>query len=402
MKNSLILGVLAVFLIVAILFFSAPTNASSSWIVQPISDSSFAPNAIVVDSQDRPHIAYTQWVMGNPHNKTTWSPRDGLDSVIYSSWNGTIWTNQTVATDAAFVDMSLDSHDNAHILFKSLWGMTDQRLMYAVWTGNNWNIQDTGAQGTYDASLVLDSSDNPHIAFIDFNGETGDLVLKYASLSGSSWNTQIVDSTNISFTCDLKLDSQNNPHIMYETNIISRNASDQESVKYAFYSNSSGWISQNTIQVPDQNIEFSNIVLDQNDYPYFSYGNNVVNWNGSGWSVHSFSSVFNSSVSYGGCFLTLDKQNHPCLEVIVGKDYASELVYLRWSGTNWNTQSVYLNPEYVGPLTLDSKDNPHMLFYRGVPGGAYPPLISSMYATSNGTITNLLLQSFLHGQFPYS
>jgi hypothetical protein len=173
---------------------------------------------------------------------------------------------------------------------------------------------------------------------------------------------------------------------MYETNIISRNASDQESVKYAFYSNSSGWISQNTIQVPDQNIEFSNMVLDQNGYPYFSYGSDVVNWDGSGWSVHSFSSAFNSSVSYDGCFLTLDKQNHPCLEVIiVGKDYASELVYLRWTGTNWKTQSVYLNPAYVGPLTLDFKDNPHLLFFSGVPGGAYDRSISFLYAASTGT-----------------
>ena len=382
MRISQKCALLAAIIVLVTGFLALPARASSSWNVQPISDSIFEPASIVVDSQDRPHIAYTQFVSGNPHNITTWSPRDGTDSVIYLSWNDTTFTEQTVATDAALVDLVLDSLDFAHLLYKGMWENSGH-LMYATWTGSNWNIQDTGIQEVYDVSIALDSQDNPHIAYIVYDSPIGDLVLKYSTRTGASWSTQIVDSNNIAFHCDLKLDLQNNPHIMYQTMIPIDNARDIEKVKYAIRSESSGWVTY-TFEVPQENIEFSNMALDQNGYPYFSYGHNVVNWNGSGWNTHSFASAFNSSVvGYDVSFITLDKQSNPCLDVgITVKEGDSAIVFIKWSGTRWVTQTVSMNFG-AGPLTLDSKDNPYILLDRGV--GGYPPLTGLSYATKQNS-----------------
>jgi hypothetical protein len=371
-SKSIALVLVALFLTSLItVIFVLPITASPVSTVQTLSNIALnGPIGIAVDSHNNPHIAYTERI-------ANWSdyPSYGKNYVIYANWNREIWINQTAATDAAFIDMALDSHDNAHILFKSLGGMTDQHLMYAVWTGHNWNIQDTGAEGIYDASLALDSSDNPQIAFTDYNGETGNVVLKYASWSGSYWNTQIVDPINIYYICNLKLDSQNKPHIMYQTLKVSYNPyNSSEALKYATFNSTFGWV----IQIVGQNIEFMNMVLDSDGYPHFSRltegGLTDTSWNGTAWNDKAIN-VAASDRSY----IALDKQDNPYIE--------SAGRIARWTGTAWdvrtvdNTSSIFTN----GPIVVDSEGNPHMCYLvYGAAGGEAP--YDLVYATTDISI----------------
>jgi hypothetical protein len=371
--------VLVLLMLTGAYIFDVQVGASSVWKIQTISNSVFSPSDIVVDSNDYPHIAYTNWTMGNPHHRTDWSPRDGLDCVIYLSWNGTTWINQTAVTDAAFEDLALDSFNNVHILCETYSG----GLTYASWTGYSWQLQIIDKEG-FGSSLALDSWGNPHVAYLTNGNATSHFFLKYSSWTGSSWNTQIIDapSEGMTYSASLKLDALNQPHIMYNTLTISYHSyNSSEVIKYATFHDHSGW----TIQTVDQNIELGNMVLDSNGFPHFLSQDSYFSWTGSDWKNQPVLLDLNSTAILENGYCTLDKQNYPQIDYCIsyeGTD-ASTLTFERWTGTQWDIQTAGQNfPEYAGPIAVDSKGNPHILYYTGVPGGAYPPLVSLMYTTT--------------------
>ena len=104
-------------------------------------------------------------------------------------WNGTSWNTQTVELGAfdtlvgECCSLALDSHDNPHITYYE-WKYVDRdtaygNLKYASWTGTAWSIETVDTYTDMDSSLALDSSDNPHITYVDYS----DFYLKYISLS---------------------------------------------------------------------------------------------------------------------------------------------------------------------------------------------------------------------------
>ena len=128
--------------------------------------------------------------------------------------------------------------------------------MYAVWTGSNWSIQTVDENGTSYGSVILDSSNNPHIAYTD--GQ----VLKYARWTGNNWNIQTVDIYDGISYSSLALDSKNIPYILYTA----------ESSKLAVYNNSS-WSIQTISNISNLSDihRFGNIVIDSEDNPHFIY-----------------------------------------------------------------------------------------------------------------------------------
>ncbi len=325
--------------------FLVPTHAAPAWTIQTISNSALGLSSIVVDSNNNPHIAYTEWVAGN---RSDYNSRNGRDYVIYASWNGSIWIYQTVAQDAAFLDFVLDSNDNAHILYKTQ--STSEGLVYASWTGYDWSRQTVDEEGL-ESSLALDSAGNPHIAYFTNGNTTSAFFLKYTIWTGSSWSTQIVDAGGMTYLPSLKLDAQNHPHIMYETLTVTPTNSSEE-LKYAAFNNASGW----TIQTVGQNIDFRNMVLDSNGYPHFSCateeGLTYASWNGSGWSMQPV----NVNAVSGESYLALDKQNYPHIDF---SNIPGSEMYARWTGKTWDIQTVNgsLSP---GPIAIDSNGNPHI------------------------------------------
>jgi hypothetical protein len=265
-------------------------------------------SSIAIDSNNKPHIAYTYY--------SNFTRNSNQTSLKYASWIGSTWNIQTIdsSDNLSAISLFLDSNDNPSLSY-----MAGSSLNYASWAGSTWNIQTIDSRcnvGGGSNSLFLDSIGNPHLAY------SAQGSLKYASWIGSTWNIQTIDSGSFA-SCSLKLDSTDNPHISYHdmSNITNLSIT---SLKYA------SWIGSTwNIQIIDSKGHvggFNSLALDDEDNPCISY-------------YKSITKIANLTRIEDG-----------------------DLMFAKWNGTNWTTETVISTGEVgqYSSLALDSEQNPHL------------------------------------------
>jgi hypothetical protein len=268
---------------------------NSKWDIQTVDLNSpywQASNSLALDKNGNPNICYI-----NP------------SGAMYAKWTGTNWDKEYISNwgAASVISITLDSHGSPY----AFWcggGETDYaNIVNGKWIPSRVAYDSTGGgfiafdmndkqhiciafsgvgsssgiryfssltPGTYlgdgqsvcddcygSFSMALDPSGNPHVCYYAKNG-----VIKYASLSGSSWSLQTVDSHTKSYspssdlhTISLAIDSKGNPHMSYYNG---------ENLMYASYANSK-W---NT-QVVCANVNSSSLALDSQGNPHICYLN---------------------------------------------------------------------------------------------------------------------------------
>jgi hypothetical protein len=322
---------------------------------------------IVLDSNNNPTIGY--------------SPR-------YATLKGAEWIIKERPM-GWLTDLKLDAENNPHIMLDP--GVYSP-LTYAKWTGTKWLTQTIpSTERSVYASLALDSSGNPHVAYTYGEG------LKYASWTGSSFNVETVDASYIenAFMLSLILDKNNVPYILYANSSQYQDdvrAYNLLNVKLAALKDSS-W----SIKPVFANYNFSscwNMVLDSKGYPQFiatlpqlrtQFSKILyISWDGSTWNTQTV--VLEADLDNRG-FLALDAQDNPNI-VYTTRD--NEVIYVYWTGNDWKNQTVPTdNLVYVidGPcyLALDSNGNPHISFRGPMPGQQHWAEASILYACATGT-----------------
>jgi hypothetical protein len=319
--------------------------------------------AFCLDSNNNPHVAYTQG-----------DPRD-TQYLTYASWNGSAWNKQKIAQDSNIRDLALDSQNNPHILFVDNGeNRSNNGLKYASWTGSNWSIQPVVVDGGSSSCLALDSSDVPHVAYLGSQEDQnlpnyGQPTLKYASWNGSSWSIQTIESTYkntiFDYPLSLTLDSDGNAHIMFEEDIPNFSQAEfYHSIRYAV-SDGQNW----SIQTVFENASFGNMVLDNSGNPYFTYSNddspNVLrcaHWNGANWETQFVASTF--SLGVPGT-IALDSKGNPIIAFYDGSPLDDKvLVFAKWTETGWSFQTVDLPYILAGQvlMSLNSNDMPHVCY----------------------------------------
>jgi hypothetical protein len=200
--------------------FNYVTWNGSSWVIEVIVSGSpdyilFETNSLALDSNDQPHIIYTEPISGQ---------------LSYASWNGSTWLMQPLDEYGRAASLALDNNDQPHISY-----LSDLVLMYAQWDGLNWLIQtvDEEAVGTY-TSLALDSNNQPHISYIYQPPGDSNTLLKYAQKNSGNWFVQVVDSEewHLGSFVSLAMSSNDQPHIAYF-------ADGNKDLKYAFLAENS-------------------------------------------------------------------------------------------------------------------------------------------------------------------
>jgi plastocyanin len=229
--------------------------------------------SLALDSDGHAHVAWFD---------------DGSNELRYREWNGSSW-NSTVTVDTnsnvgAFASLALDGSGNPRIAYYD-GDNAKKNLKYAKWVGpnpNNWSIEtveSTGDVGQY-ASLALDPSGNPHIAYYDADAKD----LMYIEWDGG-WSPPLpVDSAgDVGQYASLKLDAISNPCIAYYD-------ATNKNLKYAERNGS--W----TVATIDNGINdtgrYASLALDPDDsHPYIAYHDatggdlKYAEWNTTTWVI---------------------------------------------------------------------------------------------------------------------
>lgn len=159
----------------------------STWNIQQVTgDISGSFLSLVLDSSGNPHIAYAgsgglSYISGTNSLGSAWTTPQVVDSTPYSGW---------------LCSLALNQNGNPAISY--FVGFANQ-IKYASWTSSGgWQTAlittISGGYNTYRAwtSLAFDQAGNPHVAYEDMYNNK----LDYASLSGSTWTTTTIDSTD--------------------------------------------------------------------------------------------------------------------------------------------------------------------------------------------------------------
>jgi hypothetical protein len=293
------------------------------------------------------------------------------------------WTSETVvydqmtAADGALVghaSVAIDKAGVAHL------GYVDQyddpvaglqtRVRYAYWTGTAWDRQTVDVAGGASATLALDGSGQPRMAYVTTGGE-----VRYASWNGSSWDVQTV-ALLASGPVDLVLAKSGDPRIAYVT------AAGQ--LKFATLKNAS-W----TLATVDSGVTGGlSLALDAGDKPRLSYvaGQSLkyAALTGSTWTTQVADT---SAAGLGGGF--------NALAMVAGVPYIAydgpgghTLVYAWLSGSTWTEQTIDAPGATADQgtvaqvsLAIDGSGSPHVVYLAGSGAAA----TATKYAAWNGT-----------------
>jgi len=201
--------------------------------------------------------------------------------------------------------------------------------------GSNWQIvtlDQYATPGQFNTlSLVMDSSDQPHLSYARRPPNTTDIELKYVYHDASGWHIEQVASGWGNYN-SMVLDSFGQPHIAYYTG----------SLTYA-YKDNSGW---HFHMVDSENSAYPFLKLDSNNYPYISYYNGT---------SHNLRYAYQDAS--GWHLLTADPDTdvglHSSLALVEG--YFNVIVY--YDNTDHDLKIVSCTSFCNTPGTVDSQGN---------------------------------------------
>jgi hypothetical protein len=139
----------------------------------------------------------------------------------YAKWDGTTWDFQIIDASGKVsydLSMALDSQEHLHIVYNEKEGWQIYDLKYAYWTGSEWDIQtlDTSSGLPFRNSIAFDSQDRLHIAYVKDVETPPYYHLMYAFWTGSEWEIEnICSRSNEILSLSFKLDPQDKPHILF-------------------------------------------------------------------------------------------------------------------------------------------------------------------------------------------
>lgn len=243
--------------------------------------------AIALDKTNRPHIAYNGDYKCPP------------ECVKYTNWTGHEWKTTTLDSDlgsSSTISIALNSKGYPHIIYAGYYAM------HAYWSGDGWEFEELAFAGLPN-SIALDNKDFPHISYVGHGG------LEHAKWNGTDWVIQVVTNRSVDHVSS-DLDADNNPHIVFTAN-------------------------------PDYDV-------------------NYAKWNGSAWEIET---VESEGKYYA--YVVVDRFNRPHIICKRGDVYPNAIKYAVRNGGSWQIETV----DFVGhmsndlPIAVDANGNPHLSYH---------------------------------------
>ena len=289
-------------------------------------------------------------------------PLDDENSVSFSSanWNSIEISNNSYSSING-PSLVLDSNHFSHVVF-----IDSQSLYHTTNLSGQWvtTLIDNDAQ--YTPSVAIDQNDVLHIAYHIDSSSCG--CLGYATNTGGSWNSQIIDSYNGMFFdatwTDIEVDGFGNIIIAYydDDGLIGMANGVSGSWNYYTLDLTPGPFEDYS---PDMS-RAGNLILDSNDAPHivwFDESNNMhysTNKTGT-WSDHLFPDYAPTTGD-----IAVDSNDN--IHIVFSKHDWDEdnLSYYNNIGGTWtnysidNTITINANSNWVKSLAIDQNDNIHI------------------------------------------
>jgi len=267
----------------------------NEWHYETISESGyyFACAWLLLDEQDSPHIALSEW---------------NYDDLMYGYKQGSDWVFEIVDDEDEIMSsksLALDSNGYPHIAYEHENPSTSySELKYAYKDTYGWHLQvvddEYHSQGTR-CRLDLDSQDRAHITY--FKKETGEPgYISYAYWDGTGWQIEPIVLPHTSEFNSLTIDSLDRPHVAFL---------DDGYLRYA-YKDGTDWV----IEAVDICGGDMSIVLDSQEYPTIAYCDvnwfiSYARWNGSEWEIEEACTGYEVLLGQLEVFHDLDSEDNP-------------------------------------------------------------------------------------------
>lgn len=332
--------------------------AASAWNIETVDSTFDNSNSLVLDSFNNPYISYSRI-----------TDTDSVTSLYYAKKTGPTWTRQAVNQfDVWSNSIKISSSGYPQIIFQDGSG---RNLKYANLTPAGWVVTtiDSANLVGADPSIALDSINKPYVSYLYETGSD----LRYAYYVGSGgncfstrWQCIDVDTLgNVGWYTSIILDSSKNPHISY---IDWGN----QKLKYAHYVGSGGNCGSNAWQCTtiDSAVVIygsTSIALSPDGKPHIAYGYNGVKYAsyvGAGSIEANCGSGEWKCVSVEGSgrqvSMAMDSYGNPRLAYIQG----GNLRYASFDGAGWSMETVDVAGNlYTPSLALDSYGLPHISYH---------------------------------------
>ncbi len=365
----------------------------ASWQIETVDEVGGSAPALVLDTADRPHIAfYTgQYVKYEYFDGVSWqmhyiySTSGGgvpvplvLDSVDqphlavgdeHFFFDGTNWLSETLPVAGSVAStLVLDQSDHLHFTYRAA---GNSGLMYAFNDGTDWVTETVASdQNVGGVSLALDAGGLPHVSYYHSDGYRAPRNLTYAYAGdaaqlaqGNAWQVEAVDEAGlVDGRLSLALDSAGLPHIAY--------VDLYRGLKYAWH-DGSGW----RTEVVDSTgtVGFPSLALDGDGHAHISYcllhpdsstcdDLRYASYDGFSWHIETVDATGGHYTS-----LVLDAQGRPHIA------YTDNVVmrprYAYWDGSTWQIQTVGEPDGFASytSLALDRTGRPHIGYEKYAP-----------------------------------
>jgi hypothetical protein len=262
---------------------------------------------------------------------------------------GFYWDQETIAdVPGDYISMQLNPADEPRVAY-----YTDGLLYYAYRQEAGWVSELVDRGVVWDlVTLRLDQEENPHILYSGAGN-----ILRYASLSGSTWITETVTS---GFYSRLDLDSQDNPHLVFYDSAT-------QGIYYAS-KQATTWDIQE-VMTTTRNWSYPAIALDEQDGPHLCMdvvGNSLTYAfrTGSAWEFEVIEAEQGSE--FNQCSITLDSYGEPHVGYHKAPDgLVGYMMYAHQENGTWQVKFInYIGAGDANAIALDSQDHPHLSYYQ--------------------------------------
>lgn len=331
-----------------------------------------------LDSQGRPHLAYSVW-LGN------WSGRYDL---LYAYNDGTGWSFETAVEDydGTWVSLAVDSNNRPHVVYER---DSDSAFMHAYRDGSTWTAEQISSQEPQKPSIAIDSNDRMHVSYSTYDYSDREYDLWYAYYDGSNWITQTVEATAYSEGKhhDIAVDQNGRPYIAYRH----VGGFGYSEVRVAYKEGDSWNIQRLSGMTTDpEYISIAATPAGQLHISLHDYGDGTLTYitgtAGGNWKDETVDQAGNVGTYTS---LAMDSQGYP--HIGYHRISYRDAKYAYQDGKDWHVETVYdqnVSGEYTS-LALDSNDRPHMVFAYHT-SLYYPPNLYYAYRGATGWITETI------------